>query len=907
MTSIVPAHDPHASRYAPPSADAILSAVVFGAQEFLSRPHWDGVLEVMLGRLGRATGVSQVRVFRNDTGSADGGQRTSLLAQWIAPGITVGSPAEQLQGISYRDVGCARWEEVLASGEQLVGHVDGFPAPEQRMLRQEGAVSVAIVPVFAGLRWWGFLGFFDCERPRAWARSELDALSAAAAVLGASQARIETEHRVAMALAHERLAADIGAVLTTGTATVDEILQLASERIVEHLDVDFVRVFALADGALHSSTSASALVPRVAPSVMKLGTPGVGELAQSREPVIWNDEAPELWPGSRALMAEAGFHAALVRPLVTEGRTVGVLVAFNRKPFSPVCTEGLNVVADALALAVQRSCSQKALHQSEDRYRRLVDATVEGICIHDGERILDANPSLAHKIGFDSVEEAIGRSPLEFIHPDSLPDVRARLAANYQHPYEAVIVRRDGTTFPAEIKGSDYVFEGRRLRVTAIRDITERKEAERMAQRLREEEAAFAVSERTRRQAEFLVEASRILAASFDTTTTLTQVAHLAVRFLADFCVVTVYDDGGPQQIAVHADPAEQELLEQAVLMWREQWGDDHPLSTAQRAGEPFLLAAVTDEERERMAPDPAQRALLQRLDTRSLMSVPIRSGGTLIGSMMFAASTPGRRFTGEQLAVAEELGRRAALAIESARSYQAAQGAAQARDDMLAVVAHDLRNPLNTIAMASSLALELTSAMPDAPGRRQFELVQRSAEHMKRLIRDLLDATRLQSGQLKLEAAPADVERIVGEAFEMLQPLAVQAGLELVMQVEPGLPRLTADRMRLQQVLSNLVGNAIKFTPRGGRITIEAASAPGGVRFVVADTGQGIPAEQLPHIFGKFWQARAADRRGLGLGLSIAKGIVEAHGGAIHVESRVGEGSRFLFTVPLAGGAAAR
>jgi signal transduction histidine kinase len=141
----------------------------------------------------------------------------------------------------------------------------------------------------------------------------------------------------------------------------------------------------------------------------------------------------------------------------------------------------------------------------------------------------------------------------------------------------------------------------------------------------------------------------------------------------------------------------------------------------------------------------------------------------------------------------------------------------------------------------------------------------------------------------------------LVTEAVEMLRPLAASSAIELTLEAAPELPHVSADPHRIQQVLSNLIGNAIKFTPRGGRITVSTEPVAGELRVAVSDTGPGIPAEQLPHIFGHFWQGAHTDRRGVGLGLSIAKGIVEAHGGRIWVESIVGEGSRFVFTLPVA------
>lgn len=335
------------------------------------------------------------------------------------------------------------------------------------------------------------------------------------------------------------------------------------------------------------------------------------------------------------------------------------------------------------------------------------------------------------------------------------------------------------------------------------------------------------------------------------------------------------------------------------LALWDDQWRGEHPLGRQQKAGEPFVMSVLGDSQREAMMQDPEHRRILTTLDARSFMSTPIVSGGDLIGSMMFIAGSSRDEFGPNDLEIAQELGRRAALALQNARSYHEAMAATTARDEVLAIVAHDLRNPLNTIHMSSNMALDEEIAPLDAQVRKQFEIILRSSEHMNRLIQDLLDATRLQSGQLAMEMMTMSPAAVLDEAMELLLPLARHAGITMEEKLEGELPLISADKIRLLQVLSNLVGNALKFTPRGGHVSLRARRRENAVIFTVNDSGPGIPEDQLPHVFGRFWQARRTDRRGLGLGLAIAKGIVEAHGGAIWVESRTGEGSSFRFTIP--------
>ena len=179
--------------------------------------------------------------------------------------------------------------------------------------------------------------------------------------------------------------------------------------------------------------------------------------------------------------------------------------------------------------------------------------------------------------------------------------------------------------------------------------------------------------------------------------------------------------------------------------------------------------------------------------------------------------------------------------------------------------------------------------------------MIRRAGERMNRLIQDLLDVKRIENGRLMVEPRSVPALPLLIEAVEMLRPLAAASSWSSCSTRCEELPHVNADPHRVQQVLSNLIGNAIKFTPRGGRITMRGERLANEVRLAVTDTGPGIPAEQLPHVFGQYWQGSRADRRGIGLGLAIAKGIVEGHDGRIWVESTVGEGSSFYFTLPVA------
>ena len=231
-------------------------------------------------------------------------------------------------------------------------------------------------------------------------------------------------------------------------------------------------------------------------------------------------------------------------------------------------------------------------------------------------------------------------------------------------------------------------------------------------------------------------------------------------------------------------------------------------------------------------------------------------------------------------------------------RLYDDAQKIIDAREEILRIVAHDLRNPLNTISMATALLIEEPG--PETARISQLRIIKRSGERMNHLIRDLLSVTTIEAGRLSIAPRKVTVHDLFREASEMLEPIAREKSITFAVMAADDLPAVRADPARVLQVLSNLVGNAIKFTPAGGTITLSAARTDGPVQCSVTDTGPGIPAAQIPRLFGKFWQAKRGDGRGVGLGLAIARGIVEAHGGTIDVRSELGHGSVFTFALPV-------
>jgi signal transduction histidine kinase len=439
-------------------------------------------------------------------------------------------------------------------------------------------------------------------------------------------------------------------------------------------------------------------------------------------------------------------------------------------------------------------------------------------------------------------------------------------------------LRKNGEEFPTDAAISKLEVDGTKILTVALRDITEQKRVE--------------------KEQSFLAEFGSVLALTLDYQETARNVARLVATDLADICLVDVTEEDGHVQrlVVVHRDPNKASLaqrLQHVELDRRRRYLGSDVFETEK----PLLISQVTTEYLESLVQSEEHRRILYELEMKSLVAVPLLAHGRIVGSMVMIRSK-GNNYSEEDVRLIEKVAFRAALAVDSARLYQFAQRAIRSRDEVLGIVAHDLRNPLSAILMQASL-LKRSGGVSEQP-TKSAEMIERGVNRMNRLIRDLLDVTRMEGGRLVIEPDRVSSRQMVLDCIDAHKLLAKSAALHLYAETAPLLDDVWGDRDRLFQVFENLIGNAIKFTRPGGSITVGAKSKNGFVLFWVADTGTGIHQDDLSHVFERFWQMRKSERRGAGLGLPIVKGIVEAHGGRIWVESTLGKGSTFYFTIPM-------
>jgi PAS domain S-box-containing protein len=402
----------------------------------------------------------------------------------------------------------------------------------------------------------------------------------------------------------------------------------------------------------------------------------------------------------------------------------------------------------------------------------------------------------------------------------------------------------------------------------------------------------------------FLAEASAVLVASLDYEATLDALARLIVPTLADWCAIDmITDERTIRRLAVaHQDPAKVELAWELDRLYPQQMGDTEGIAKVIRTKQPELYPNVPEELLALVARDGEHLKMLRELGLKSALVVPLIAHNRVLGAISFVGAESGKRFTAADLDFAEDLAHRAALAVDNARLYRDAQEVNRLKDEFLATLSHELRTPLT--AVLGWTRLLGTNQLDAATSRRALETIERNAQAQVQLIDDILDVSRIIRGKLRLNVRPAELTHVIEAAVDSVRPAAEAKGIRLQVVLDPRAGPVSGDPDRLQQVVWNLLTNAVKFTPKEGRVQVLLARVNSHLELTVSDTGQGIEEKFLPFVFDRFRQADPSTTRvhgGLGLGLAIVRHLVELHGGTVTAESRgKGQGTTFKVSLPL-------
>src|SRR5215475_8551715 len=474
------------------------------------------------------------------------------------------------------------------------------------------------------------------------------------------------------------------------------------------------------------------------------------------------------------------------------------------------------------------------------------------------------------------------------VHPDDWPDTLQSLnhhiqgiTPEYEGEYRArtksgtwVWVMARGKVFARDQKGQATRMVGTEL------DITDRKR--------------FEINQ------VFLSELGALLGSSLEYEHTLETIAQMAVRDLADLCIIDIVDAAN-NVARLKVKSRDSSLIPLCNLFMRIPMTRDHPwwFEMVAQSKRP-ILGQITEEMLAYVIQNESDLQVIREAGLQSGMVIPLLRDGNIVAAIILLSCSSSRIYDTADLYIAEELARRAAASIENARLYFLARRAIKSREEVLEVVSHDLKNPVMVIGLVAKM-LRQSGELETAQIAEYSHKIERAADKMLQLISEISDFSKIENGTFFVSPQAETLKNIILPAIDGMRPLAEAKQQTIECQIESNLPEVAADGPRVGQVLSNLLSNAIKFSRQGGEIVVSARVQDNAIVVCVSDSGSGIARENLSKVFDRYWQAEDAKHAGIGLGLSIAKGIVEAHGGKIWVDSELGKGSSVSFTLPLA------
>ncbi len=655
------------------------------------------------------------------------------------------------------------------------------------------------------------------------------------------------------------------------------------EDILEQLPVGVVVVSPNSGQFLYANSRAAEILGSTAEDATQPGrywaeTPLLAEsrpLGDQPWPLARTLDSGEVISGQELMVRRADGPSAVLRvhvfPILGVGnRTLSVVMTFSD--------------------ITQTKEAEAALRESEERYRSLVEFSPEPIAVHSGGVVVYVNEAGAKLLGAESPGELIGRPVLDFVPPDQVDVIKRRMRRVLEEGWAPLIEEQfltlDGDTVDVEVVAVRVMYQGRLASQMVIRDISQRKRA--LRARL------------------LLTRAGVVLSSTLDFRQTLDNAARLGIPSVANACLLEVSDEGhhSPSQVIALADKEEEARLRRRL---KRHAGPDlclQPLLDSADDDSPLLLTgddalnALTD------SPNQGLAKVWRSLAPRAVVVVPLTARRKITGTMTFLQLGDKPRLTDDDLSALEELGRRTAVAVDNARLYREMQEADRRKDEFLAMLAHELRNPLAAISGAIELLGKEGADAEDMGSARAA--ADRQLGHMTRLLDDLLEVSRITQGKIQLRRAVVPLGDCLEQSMRGTRDLLKNLGHELTLNLTDDPLTVNADPSRMEQIFTNLLSNAAKYTPPNGEVRVSSARENGMAVVRIRDNGVGIAREVLPHVFDLFVQGESSlDRAqgGLGIGLTLASRLAEMHGGRISAHSDgPGTGSEFIVQLPVAG-----